>query len=112
MNHARMIFKDAPAFIPVPANLQHRPVEAILIPLDDEDVSSFGSSTTQSKELPAQADDSKKSDLLLSDSFFALLEKIEKPRSLLELIGKGKGCFKDAAEIDAFIRAERDAWDD
>ncbi len=49
--------------------------------------------------------------LLLSDAFFESLENIEKPRSLLELIGKGKGCFKSAAEIDAFIREERDAWE-
>jgi hypothetical protein len=30
---------------------------------------------------------------------------------LSSFVGKGKGCFKDAAEVDAFIRAERDAWD-
>ena len=36
MNPARMIFEDAPAFIPVPADLQHRRVEAIFWPLDEE----------------------------------------------------------------------------
>ena len=49
---------------------------------------------------------------MLSDEFLASLENIDKPRSLLELIGKGKGCFNNAAEVDAFIRAERDAWGD
>lgn len=49
--------------------------------------------------------------LQLSDAFFESLENIEKPRSLLELIGKGKGCFKSTAEIDSFIREERDAWE-
>lgn len=29
MNPARIIYEDAPAFIPVPADLQHRRVEAI-----------------------------------------------------------------------------------
>lgn len=32
--------------------------------------------------------------------------------SLTSFIGKGKGCFANAAEVDAFIRAERDAWED
>jgi hypothetical protein len=31
--------------------------------------------------------------------------------TLLSFFGKGKGCFKNAAEVDAFIRSERDAWD-
>ena len=31
--------------------------------------------------------------------------------SLESMIGKGKGCFGSAAEIDAFLRAERDAWE-
>lgn len=30
---------------------------------------------------------------------------------LSQLIGKAKGCFANAAEIDSFVRAERDAWD-
>ena len=30
---------------------------------------------------------------------------------LTQLIGKAQGCFANAAEIDAFVRAERDAWD-
>jgi hypothetical protein len=54
----------------------------------------------------------KNTGFLMPESFFTSLEKIDKPRSLLELIGKGKSCFKDAAEIDDFIRAERDAWED
>ncbi len=49
---------------------------------------------------------------LLPDEFFAALDKLDQARPLSELIGKGKGCFKSAAEVDAFIRAERDAWED
>ena len=36
MNPERMIFTDTPAFIPVPEALQHRKVEVILWPLDEE----------------------------------------------------------------------------
>lgn len=36
MNPERLVFTDTPAFIPVPAALQHRKVEVILWPLDDE----------------------------------------------------------------------------
>ena len=32
-------------------------------------------------------------------------------KPLSQLIGKAKGCFGNASEVDAFIRAERDAWD-
>ncbi|OQK16215.1 hypothetical protein AU255_14035 [Methyloprofundus sedimenti] len=41
-------------------------------------------------------------------------EIIDKPakRHLLDLIGQAKGCYKNAAEIDSLIRAERDKWDD
>lgn len=74
--------------------------------------------TAESQNIPDLSEfreglSSKKQDegLLLSEAFFESLENIEKPRSLLELIGKGKGCFKSAAEIDAFIREERDAWE-
>ncbi|TWT41825.1 hypothetical protein RAS1_29480 [Phycisphaerae bacterium RAS1] len=31
-------------------------------------------------------------------------------RRLADFVGAGKGCFATAAEVDAFIRAERDAW--
>jgi hypothetical protein len=109
MNHARLIFEDTPAFIPVPKELQHRKTEIIFLPLDDE-------LTPQSAQQTAveQNETAKKPDLLEPDAFFASLQKIdtEHPRSLLELIGKGKGCFKNADEVDAFICAERDAWDD
>lgn len=30
---------------------------------------------------------------------------------LVSFLGKGKGCFVDAAEVDSFLRAEREAWD-
>lgn len=33
------------------------------------------------------------------------------PPPLTSFMGKGKGCFADAAEIDAFIRSERDSWE-
>ncbi len=36
MNPERMIFTDTPAFIPIPESLQHRKVEVILWPLDDD----------------------------------------------------------------------------
>ena len=74
LNHARLIFEDAPAFIPVPREMQHRKVEITLLPLDDD-----LSPTTSIK----QADN-----LLLSDDFLASLENIDKPRSLLELMGQ------------------------
>ncbi len=35
----------------------------------------------------------------------------KEPPPLTSLIGSGKGCFGSAAEVDAFLRAERDAWD-
>jgi hypothetical protein len=38
----------------------------------------------------------------------------DRPRKLPPLtsfIGKAKGCFRNAAEVDSFIRAERDAWE-
>ncbi len=98
MNHARLIFEDAPAFIPVPREMQHRKVEITFLPLDDD--------------LSPSPSIKQANNLLLSDDFLASLENIDKPRSLLELMGKGKGCFKDTAEVDAFIRAERDAWED
>ncbi|MBI3797102.1 MAG: hypothetical protein HY268_09075 [Deltaproteobacteria bacterium] len=35
----------------------------------------------------------------------------EEPPPLASFIGKGKGCFSNAAAIDTFIRAERDTWE-
>ena len=32
-------------------------------------------------------------------------------RPLLSFLGRGKGCFTDAAEVDAFLRSERESWD-
>lgn len=103
MNHARLIYEDTPAFIPVPSELQHRKTEIIFLPLDDEQRPQF-----------VAAEQPKNTGLLDPDAFFASLQEIdtEHPRTLLELIGKGKGCFKNAAEVDAFIRVERDAWED
>jgi len=36
MNPARIIYEDTPAYIPIPDELQHRKVEIIFWPLDDE----------------------------------------------------------------------------
>ena len=36
MSSARFIYEDAPAFIPMPADLQHRKVEAIFRVLDEQ----------------------------------------------------------------------------
>ena len=32
-------------------------------------------------------------------------------RPLASFLGRGKGCFTEAAEVDAFLRAERESWD-
>ena len=41
--------------------------------------------------------------------------RVEQPpveeRPLASFLGQGKGCFKDAAEVDAFLRAERESWE-
>lgn len=112
MNHARLIFEDTPAFVPVPLEMQHRKTEIIFLPLDDE-LSPESFATQQNSVVQNEASvATKNSNLLLPDAFFESLEKIDEPGSLLELIGKGKGCFKSAEEVDAFIRAERDAWED
>lgn len=37
--------------------------------------------------------------------------RLEETSPLSSFIGRGKGCFKSAEEIDEFIRAERDAWE-
>jgi hypothetical protein len=31
---------------------------------------------------------------------------------LVSFQGRGEGCFKDATEVDAFLRAERETWED
>jgi hypothetical protein len=36
MQPTRIIYEDSPAFIPVPEALQHRKMEVILWPLDDD----------------------------------------------------------------------------
>ncbi|MDD2534955.1 MAG: hypothetical protein PHW78_00075 [Macromonas bipunctata] len=89
MNPSRVIYEDAPAFIPVPADLQHRRVEAIFWPLDEDSVVF---------RAPAQAASGPQVDL-------------SGPTPLSQLIGKAKGCYEDAAAADAFIRAGRDEWD-
>ncbi len=61
MNHARLIFEDAPAFIPVPREMQHRKVEITFLPLDDD--------------LSPSPSIKEANNLLLSDDFLASLEK-------------------------------------
>ena len=46
MSYVRLIFDDTPAFIPVPAHLQHRRVEVIFLLLDDDHVESSSSTST------------------------------------------------------------------
>ena len=38
-------------------------------------------------------------------------QPLTEPLPLASFVGKGKGCFTSAEEVDAFIRAERDAWE-
>ncbi len=33
------------------------------------------------------------------------------PPPLADFVGKAKGCFSSGAEVDAFVRAERDSWE-
>ncbi|MCX7092313.1 MAG: hypothetical protein NTY50_02510 [Methylobacter sp.] len=46
MNPERLIFIDTPAFIPVPEAFQHRKVEVIFWPLDDEPAPKINSAST------------------------------------------------------------------
>ena len=39
-------------------------------------------------------------------------DQLAKPQvPLSQLLGRGNGCFNDAASVDSFIRAERDEWE-
>ena len=88
MHPSRIIYDDAPAFIPVPAELQHRRVEAIFWPLE-------------APEAPAPR----------SSSASPQAQSLQAPPALSLLIGKAKGCFENPAAVDTFLRAERDAWE-
>jgi len=88
MNPARMIYEDAPAFIPVPADLQHHRVEAIFWPLEDKPQRALFQAVPRQNQTSC-----------------------EPVTPLTQLIGKARGCFDNAAEVDAFLRAERDAWE-
>jgi hypothetical protein len=113
MNHARLIYEDTPAFIPVPKEMQHRKTEITFLPMDDEPAPQ--STVPQSPvELSVAPEITKPSSLLDLDAFFASLQEIdaEHPPELTTLFGKVTPCFKSVAEVDTFIRAERDAWDD
>lgn len=50
----------------------------------------------------------------LPDDLLAFFQDVENenPPEITELFGKVPPCFKNAAEVDSFIRAERDAWED
>jgi len=110
MSHARLIFEDTPAFVPVPSELQHRKTEVIFLALDDAAKKAIATPVSMGSSI-ALANEKR---LSLPENFFAALQKvdIENPPPLTDLIGKVPACFKSAAEVDAFIRAERDAWDD
>lgn len=49
MNPARIIYDDAPAYIPVPAELQHQRIEAILWPLEDAEAAIPGVSDSETR---------------------------------------------------------------
>lgn len=95
MNPARVIYEDAPAFIPVPAHLQHQRVEAIFWPLDEPSVVLRAS--------PVDVPQTVASAQAVADS--------PKVIPLSQLIGKAKGCYDNAAAVDHFIRAGRDKWE-
>jgi len=40
-----------------------------------------------------------------------LIDRPVVEESLVSFLGRGKGCFTDAAELDAFLRAERESWE-
>jgi hypothetical protein len=40
-----------------------------------------------------------------------LIDRPVVEESLVSFLGRGKGCFTDAAEVDTFLRAERESWD-
>lgn len=93
MNPARIVYENAPAFIPVPAHLQHHRVEAIFWPLDEP---SAGEGATP-QSVPAV-------------EHSAPVTPVPAGTPLSQLIGKAKGCYEDAAAVDQFIRAGRDEW--
>ena len=35
----------------------------------------------------------------------------DEDQPLVSFLGRGKGCFADAAEVDSFLRAERESWE-
>jgi len=114
MNHARLIFEDTPAFVPVPRELQHRKTEVIFKTLDGESTIE-ASADLQNVAVKNEASDTTQTlNMQELNAFLAALPKIdvENPPLITDLIGKAPSCFKSAAEVDAFIRAERDAWDD
>ena len=49
MNPERLVFNDTPAFIPAPEAFQHRKVEVIFWPLDDEPAPKITSASTWSE---------------------------------------------------------------
>jgi len=35
----------------------------------------------------------------------------DEDQPLVSFLGRGKGCFADAAEVDSFLRVERESWE-
>ncbi|HKV12500.1 MAG TPA: hypothetical protein VJ725_30425 [Thermoanaerobaculia bacterium] len=65
----------------------------------------------QHPDLPVGAE----ADVTIQKGETLVLIEVKRPlgelSSLSSFIGRGQGCFKNAAEVDDFIRAERDAWE-
>jgi len=35
----------------------------------------------------------------------------DEDQPLVSFLGRGRGCFADAVEVDSFLRAERESWE-
>jgi len=38
-------------------------------------------------------------------------QPVTEDQPLASFLGRGRGCFADAAQVDSFLRAERESWD-
>ncbi len=38
-------------------------------------------------------------------------QPVTEAQPLASFLGRGRGCFADAAQVDSFLRAERESWD-
>lgn len=134
MNPVRIVYEDAPATIPVPADMRHRRVEATFWPLDeptaihaDHDPTEATNADKTPEPRDVMTTPSAAPELPDLAEFRATLpmqtvsagdfcramrnETSENLPPLTRLIGQARGCFERAEDVNAFIRAERDAWD-